>query len=323
VSDTRDAMDVGNEADQRRARFDALYAEAKASLSAAANQLRALTEQARQLRGGDDGSGHEQTAVARLDLTVRSLERDWLFLERGAGPGSTEGDGDGHGVAETELQMRLMQAQEAERARLAQEIHDGPAQTLSNAVLQVDVVSRLLARDPAEAEVELRKLRAILERELREMRGFIHQLRPPLLEQLGLDGAIRDAAEQLVEGGVVHLSVDLDAPATRLDETEQTVVLRVAQEAMRNIRKHAQAGTVRVSTRLAGAAGDDWVLEVRDDGRGFLMDGAPPEDGSRRFGLRFMRDRAASVGAELDIRSAPTTGTTVRLTIDTSHRERA
>jgi len=225
--------------------------------------------------------------------------------------------------AESELQLRILQAQEAERARLAQEIHDGPAQTLSNAVLLTDVVGRLIERDPAEAQVELRKLRAILERELREMRGFIHQLRPPLLEQLGLDGAIRDAAEQLTEGGVVRVSVDLDAPAERLDEAQQTVVLRVAQEAMRNTRKHAQAGSVRVATRLAGEAGDAWILEVRDDGRGFEMDGAPPEDGRRRFGLRFMRDRAASVGAELDIRSAPTTGTTVRLTMDTSRRERA
>jgi two-component system sensor histidine kinase DegS len=224
---------------------------------------------------------------------------------------------------ETELQLRILQAQEAERARLAQEIHDGPAQTLSNAVLQADVVGRLIERDPAEAQVELRKLRAILERELREMRGFIHQLRPPLLEQLGLDGAIRDAAEQLAEGGAVRVSVDLDAPADGLDEAQQTVVLRVAQEALRNIRKHAQASAVRVATRLAGEAGEDWVLEVRDDGRGFEMDGAPPEDGRRRFGLRFMRDRAASVGAELEIRSTPATGTTVRLTIDTSRKERS
>ncbi len=314
-------MDVGNQADQRRARFDALYAEAKQSLSYAANQVRSLTEQARQLRDAGDASGHEQAAMARLDLTVRSLERDWLFLEQGTSPEG--GDGAEDTGTETEVQMRLMQAQEAERARLAQEIHDGPAQTLSNAVLQADVVGRLIERDAAEALVELRKLRAILERELREMRGFIHQLRPPLLEQLGLDGAIRDAAEQLADGGGVRVAVDLDAPADRLDETQQTVVLRIAQEAMRNIRKHAQAGTVRVATRLAGSTGDDWILEVRDDGRGFAMDGAPPEDGRRRFGLRFMRDRAASVGAELDIRSALTTGTTVRLTIDTSHRERA
>jgi two-component system sensor histidine kinase DegS len=225
--------------------------------------------------------------------------------------------------AETELQLRILQAQEAERARLAQEIHDGPAQTLSNAVLLVDVVERLIERDPVEARGEVRKLRAILERELRELRGFIHQLRPPLLEQLGLDGAIRDAAEQLAEGGATRVAVDLDAPADRLDEAQQTVVLRIAQEAMRNIRKHAEAASVRVSTRLAGPDGTDWLLEVRDDGRGFEADSAPPEDGRRRFGLRFMRDRAASIGADLEIRSAPATGTTVRLTIATSPRESA
>ncbi len=313
-------MDAGTEADQRRARFDALYAEAKQSLSYAANQVRSLTEQARRLRDANDETGREQASLARLELTVRSLERDWLFLERGSDQADDAG---AETAADTELQMRILQAQEAERARLAQEIHDGPAQTLSNAVLLADVVGQLIARDPGEAQVEMRKLRAILERELKEMRGFIHQLRPPLLEQLGLDGAIRDAAEQLAEGGTLRVKVDLDAPATSLDESQQTVVLRVAQEAMRNIRKHASAGSVRVSTRLAGEADDAWILEVRDDGRGFETDGAPPEDGRRRFGLRFMRDRAASVGAELEIRSAPTTGTTVRLTIDTSRRERA
>ena len=313
-------MDVGNRADQQRARFEALYAEAKQSLSYAANEVRSLTEQARQLRDGTDDTGREQATLARLELTVRSLERDWLFLERGTAGADDTG---GETAADTEMQMRILQAQEAERARLAQEIHDGPAQTLSNAVLLADVVGQLIARDPADAQVEMRKLRAILERELKEMRGFIHQLRPPLLEQLGLDGAIRDAAEQLAEGGAMRVMVDLDAPADRLDEAQQTVVLRVAQEAMRNIRKHASAGSVRVSTRLAGETADAWILEVRDDGRGFETDGAPPEDGRRRFGLRFMRDRAASVGAELEIRSAPATGTTVRLTIDTSRRERA
>lgn len=310
-------MASGTEAEQRQARFDALYAEVKQSLSYAANQVRALTEQARQLKGVGDATGGDPAAMARLELTVRSLERDWLFLERATIPAGSDAG------AETELQMRIMQAQEAERARLAQEVHDGPAQTLSNAVLQADVVGRLIERDPTEAHQELRKLRAILERELRELRGFIHQLRPPLLEQLGLDGAIRDAAEQLADGGTVRVKVDLDAPADRLDEAQQTVVLRIAQEAMRNIRKHAAAASVRVATRLAGEAGQDWVLEVRDDGRGFEMDGAPPDDGRRRFGLRFMRDRAASVGATIDIRSAPTTGTTVRLTMDTSRRERA
>ena len=320
MSHTPKRMDTGTEAEQRRARFEALYAEAKQSLSYAANEVRSLTEQARQLRDGTDETGREQATMARLELTVRSLERDWLFLERG----TDQADDTGAEVAaDTETQMRILQAQEAERARLAQEIHDGPAQTLSNAVLLADVVSQLIARDPADAQVEMRKLRAILERELKEMRGFIHQLRPPLLEQLGLDGAIRDAAEQLADGTAMRVKVDLDAPADRLDEAQQTVVLRVAQEAMRNIRKHAAAESVRVSTRLAGEAADAWVLEVRDDGRGFETGGAPPEDGRRRFGLRFMRDRAASVGAELDIRSAPTTGTTVRLTMDTSRRERA
>ena len=211
------------------------------------------------------------------------------------------------------VNRRIVQAQEAERNRLAQEIHDGPAQALSNAIFQVEYIERVMDSDPPLAKTELRYLRELLRRELGDVRAFISQLRPPLLDDLGLDGAIVDNAQHMQGLIGVPITTDLTAPVDRISDAQQTVVLRVAQEALQNIRKHAAASLVVVSTRLEGP---DWVLEVRDDGRGFDMESVAAR-GRRNFGLQFMRERAELVGARFDVRSRPEGGTVVRLAIPT------
>jgi signal transduction histidine kinase len=149
------------------------------------------------------------------------------------------------------------------------------------------------------------------------VRTFISQLRPVVLDQLGLDGALRDVAAHFSTVLGLPVSVDLVAPAERLVDAEQTVGLRVAQEALQNVRKHAGASSVTVATCTEG---DDWVLEVRDDGRGFDV-GAVAARGRRNFGLQFMRERAELIGARLDVRSRPDGGTIVRLAIPMGDKE--
>ena len=329
---TRETMEMGPLSERRRARFEALYGEAKQALSYAANQVRGLTERAREVHGEAHGALdradphepdkadliRERAELRRLELAVQSLEHDWLFLERGTAGSATPADDAGLGP---ELQMRVLEAQEAERARLSQEIHDGPAQALANAAFLVDIIDRTMDHDAEAARDELRSLRGVLQRDLHDLRGFINQLRPPLLDQSGLDGALRDAAAQLASGGQVRVKTDLQAPTDLLTEAQQMVALRIAQEALRNVHKHAGAPRVHVSTRLEpagpGAAGTSWVLSVEDDGRGFDEAEAMVGTGRRRFGLRFMRDRALAVGADLAIETRPATGTTVRLTMRT------
>ena len=97
-----------------------------------------------------------------------------------------------------------------------------------------------------------------------------------------------------------------------LSDAQRTVALRVAQEALQNVRKHAAATKVSVATHDEQAG--EWVLEVRDDGRGFDV-GAVAARGRRNFGLQFMRERAELIGARFDVRSRPEGGTVVRLTI--------
>ena len=268
----------------------------------------------RALRGDEEALsvdlGDRQAELAKLELAERTLERTWLFLERGDVSLLTEVGGP---ATAGDLQMRIVEAQEAERSRLAQEIHDGPAQAVSNAIFQVEYIERIIESDPLLARTELRLLRELLRRELGDVRAFISQLRPPMLDQLGLDGAIVETVQHTSALIGQDIATDLTAPASSLTDGQRTAVLRVAQEALQNVRKHAEATTVSVITRLDE---DSWVLEVRDDGKGFDV-GAVAARGRRNFGLQFMRERAELIGARFDVRSRPDGGTVVRLAIPT------
>jgi two-component system sensor histidine kinase DegS len=251
-------------------------------------------------------TGAEAAELARLELALKSLERVWLFLSRE--DASLVSDPEAT-ASEPDTQMRIIEAQEAERTRLAREVHDGPAQALANASFQVEIVERNLARDPALAAAELRLLRDLLRRELGDVRAFISQLRPPILADLGLTGAIRDTADQV--GGVlgIPVTVTVDPAVDDLPDATETVILRIIQEALQNVRRHASAGSASI---VAERHGDGWSVEIRDDGRGFDV-GAVAARGRRNFGLQFMRERAELIGARFEVRSRPDGGTVVRI----------
>jgi two-component system nitrate/nitrite sensor histidine kinase NarX len=122
---------------------------------------------------------------------------------------------------------------------------------------------------------------------------------------------MRDAADTLAALTGLEVEIDLAAPVADLGDGEQVVVLRILQEALQNVRKHAAARHVRLATRATDGL---WTLEVQDDGRGFDPDavGGP---GRRTFGLQFMRERAELVRARFEVRSRPANGTVVVLEI--------
>jgi two-component system sensor histidine kinase DegS len=260
--------------------------------------------------------GEEQTELAKLEIALRNLESIWLFLKRGDTSLVNE-TGDTADLIPTDVQMRIIEAQELERSRLAQEVHDGPAQVLSNAIFQVEYIDRVIESDTRAARSELRTLRDLLRRELGSVRTFISQLRPPVLDELGLDGAIADAVGRLTAISGLAITSELEAPSERLTSTQQTVVLRVLQEALQNVRKHGAASSATVASAIDGG---DWVLTVRDDGRGFDV-GAVAARGRRNFGLQFMRERAELIGAQFEVHSRPDGGTLVRLAIPVGAEE--
>jgi two-component system sensor histidine kinase DegS len=216
------------------------------------------------------------------------------------------------------IAMALLAAREQERSRLAEELHDGPAQALANAIFQTEIIDRAVGDDPAAARDEIRSLREMLERELDTLRGYINQLRPSLEEAAGLDDALRDSAYALSQRAGLPIELQLEASDTELHASARTVVLRVAQEALRNIAKHSGATRAWVRTFTTGIGTTDrrWILEVGDDGQGFDLDGVAAHPNKRHFGLRFMRERSDLLGSELSIQTSPAAGTVLRLTID-------
>jgi len=198
-----------------------------------------------------------------------------------------------------------------ERNRIAHELHDAVSQKLFSLRLTADAASALLARDPARAAVELATVRRLAAEASAELRAIVVGHRSADLAGDGLDAALRKQVELLDR---VH------SPAVRyaghgcvraLTEARQDAVYRIAQEAVHNALRHADADVVEVS--LAYHVGSV-VLEVRDDGAGF--DPATQDGTSRRLGLTSMRERAAAVGARLELTSAAE-GTTVRLVVAT------
>jgi two-component system sensor histidine kinase DegS len=345
---------MGTLKDRRSAQFDGLYAEAKQLLSQSANELKAVTERLRQshaeemaLAAGRAGtpSGVRPDASAdserrdrearmarqagllgRLEVASRELEQSWRFLERGSGGSWTDGQRPGADDPELDVPsrgaaaMQLLEAREQERATVAAELHDGPAQAMANAIFQVDIIDRTLRNDPAAGRIELLALRGELDRELERLRGFIHQLHPTLQGDDDLDEAIRELARGMDRDSGIEVELKLGAPVEMLDASRVRAVLRVAQEALRNVRKHASASRVLLSTFLepdmGGPGGPRWILEIADNGRGFPVDDVLGQTSKRHFGLRFMRERAQLIGARLEIVSNPAVGTTIRLALE-------
>jgi signal transduction histidine kinase len=193
----------------------------------------------------------------------------------------------------------------AERNRLALELHDAVSQKLFGLVLTADAAGTLLERDPAAAREQVAKLQALAAETLDELRSLVFELRPPDLEKDGLGGALRKHVEVLrrLEQRDIELVLPEELSADAVRDPE---VLRIAQEALQNALRHAQAS--RVAIRLRADDGR-LVLEVEDDGVGF----DPGVVRSRSLGLTSMEERAQRLGGTLEIRSTPGTGTTVRL----------
>ncbi len=196
-----------------------------------------------------------------------------------------------------------------ERNRLARELHDAVTQKLFGVVLAAESGSALLERDPAGSGVQLALVRDLAREAMEELRSVIVHLRPAALESQGLAEALAKHVEVLrrVHGRAIALTSEGDAPVAAAIEGD---VFRIAQEALHNALRHADASRIDVVLRCAT---DRVALAVSDDGRGF----EPAARGlrSRSLGLTTMAERAKAAGGSLTIESAPGAGTTVRLEV--------
>jgi two-component system, NarL family, sensor histidine kinase UhpB len=177
-------------------------------------------------------------------------------------------------------------AQESERLRVAQELHDEVGQSLTAVLLQL---ARLAKRLPLAEQPALRDTQATARESLEEVRRIARSLRPEALDDLGLVSALRVLAERVEHQGQFRIETTLQRELPPLDEDEELVIYRVAQEALTNVVRHAQARSARLELV---ATPDSIRLAVRDDGRG--LGGA-----TEGAGVRGMRERAVLVGGRL------------------------
>ena len=202
-----------------------------------------------------------------------------------------------------ESARRSLMVQERERRRIARELHDEVGQTLTGVMLQVESLAAVI---PGELREQLYELRETARHGTEEVRRIARRLRPEALEDLGLQSALAALAAQVGEQAHIRIDRHLD-PRFSLSEQQELVVYRVAQEALTNVARHAEAG--KAELRLERDDGHA-VLTVRDDGRGL----GPTVDSSSH-GILGMRERAMLIGAEIAIGAPPGGGTEVKLTI--------
>ena len=218
-------------------------------------------------------------------------------------------------------------AAQAERNRLARDLHDSIKQQLYAINVSAAAALARWESDLAGARVAVEDVRRAAQAALAEMAALLQQLRPAPLAAAGLLDALREQCEALAHRTDAVVAVDLGQPADaaayaaavddqRLAPGAEEAIFRIAQEALNNVARHARAGHVTLRLRVDG---DTLRLEIADDGQGFAMVETGAAGGNGRpvagYGLAGMRDRADAIGAVLDVASAPASGTRVTLTV--------
>jgi two-component system, NarL family, sensor kinase len=198
---------------------------------------------------------------------------------------------------------RLVTAREEERRRIRRDLHDGLAPTLASVRMQLAAARRLVRDDPDGAARMLDELREDVRAATADIRRLVYDLRPPLLDEHGLLGALRDM-DGVLEGCVLTLALPGDLPP--LPAAVEVAAYRIASEAVHNVAKHARASHCTLSLVVSQNA---LVLEISDDGQGL------PAEVSTGVGLVSMRERAAELGGSLTINPAPGGGTCVAATL--------
>jgi two-component system, NarL family, sensor histidine kinase UhpB len=202
---------------------------------------------------------------------------------------------------------RVLAAQEAERVGIARDLHDEVGQVLTGVLLQLNSI----AEAAPEHEDDLREARHAVRRALDEVRRISSDLRPEMLEHLGLVSALTELASSFARVTGITVERQFGTALPKLAPEVELAIYRIAQESLTNVARHAQAGRVVIALEPGGGS---VVLRVADDGRGFTD--APTEHG----GLRSMRERALLVDGALAIKPAPEGGVEVRLEVPTAER---
>lgn len=308
-----------DELEQQRAVVQSAVEEHQLEAMLAGQESDEDDEALRDLRRHEDSLRDQHTAVSSLYRQVSGFAHLLTgSRQRFDDGGELPGLEDGQRLAVREA---IIRAQEDERRRLAREIHDGPAQVLANAIIGLEFVDRslqqaTLASGGERLTTELERVKAAMREGLMEIRRFIFDLKPSMLNQRGLAATVEHYIQSYrhLFAGDIHLEIPNNLP--HLTPEQEMTAFRVIQESLQNVHKHARSTQTWVSI---SSAEDGLLVEVRDNGQGFRPSTTGPSL-SGGFGLVGMRERAEVLGARLSVESEPGTGTSVRLVIPLNRR---
>ncbi|MBC8171734.1 MAG: sensor histidine kinase, partial [Anaerolineae bacterium] len=210
--------------------------------------------------------------------------------------------------------VRIVQAQEDERQRLARQMHDGPAQSLTNFILQAEICQRLFDRNPQRAGEELANLKTAASVTFQKVRDFIFDLRPMMLDDLGVLPTVRRYVQSFKDKNDIQVDLEIAGEERRLEMHREVMLFRAIQELMTHARDYAQANQVKIRLDMSG---NRIKILVEDNGRGFDSDSAfagEENHGSPRIqNLITLREKYELVEGTVVVDSRENEGTTVRL----------
>ncbi len=215
--------------------------------------------------------------------------------------------------------VRIVQAQEEEKMRLARLMHDGPAQSLTNFILQTEICQRLFDRDPARAAEELNNLKTNASITFQKVRDFIFDLRPMMLDDLGVIPTVRRYIDSFREKNDINTKLELLGEERRLQTHREVMLFRGIQELMGHSRDYANATELLVRLDMTT---ERIKVDIEDNGRGFDAQSAFSSDeggGEPRVqGIITIREKFELVGGKLSVNSSETDGTQIHLELPSS-----
>ena len=246
-----------------------------------------------------------QSDQAHLQRYVDSIEGVFNLAENMISIG---GGSKGTAMTARTVEM-LVQAQEGERLRLSRQMHDGPAQSLSNFILQTDIAMRLFDMDIVEAREELVHLKHSATTSFQQVRDFIFELRPMMLDNLGLMPTLKRYVDWFKEQSHLEIRFTFSGSDQRLEPYQEVMIFRAIQELLNNVRHHSEASEVKINLDVGGNLAK---AMVEDNGKGFEISQLSEQKG---MGLRVIRERVESLGGTLDIDSISNHGVRVSFQI--------
>ena len=207
----------------------------------------------------------------------------------------------------------IIQAQEAERGRLARQMHDGPAQALSNFILQAEIAMRLFDVDQLKAKEELLGVKSTASSTFQKVRDFIFNLRPMMLDDLGVAPTLSRYVETFKEQSGIAVRLVSTGMEQRFEPYLEVMVFRAIQELLSNIASHSQATQViiQMDSSTSGIR-----ISIEDNGKGFVVEKLDEKGG---MGLKVIRDRVQMLGGTMEIHSSIDHGTHILFQIPTTN----